>query len=362
MKKNPNRILLSGGGTGGSVTPLIALVEELKLNNDGLEFLWLGTKKGIEFEMVDEAAIPYVSIASGKFRRYFSLFNISDILKIFYGFWQSLFVLLKFKPAIVVTAGSFVAVPVAIAAWVLRIPVLVHQMDFVPGLANRIMAPFARVITVVFARSLNDYGAKARLIGNPVRPEIKKVHLLDRQNAIHRFGFKDDLPIILVVGGGTGAEAINKLVVESLAELTLHARIIHQTGASKTRSENNPRYIAFDFLDSTTLTESFAASDIVISRAGLGFITEISYLGKPMVLIPMPNSHQEENARMIGEMNAAIVLKQNELTPELFAKIIMKLLEDKKLLDELAVSSKKIMPANAAEAMAEIVTETLING
>lgn len=353
--------MLSGGGTGGSVAPLIALAEELKRQDSSLEFLWVGTKKGVEFSMVEEAAIPFFAISSGKLRRYFSLRNFTDTFMIALGFFQSLHLLWRWQPSIVVSAGSFVSVPLIWAAWLLRIPILVHQMDITPGLANKLVAPFASVVTVTFEQSLSDYGSKARLIGNPVRSEIKKVHLLDRYNAISRFGFKNDLPIVLIVGGGTGAEAINRFVMDTLPELTINARIIHQTGTSKSRAENNPRYRSFDFMDTTTLTEAFAACDLVISRAGLGFITEICYLEKPMILIPMPGTHQEENARVLAEKNSAVVLHQKDLVGDVFARVVTKLLADKASLKELSENAKKVMPANAELEMAKIVQDIMAN-
>lgn len=361
MKRIKNRIMLSGGGTGGSVTPLIALAEELKRQDETLEFLWVGTKKGVEFTIVEEAAIPFFGISSGKLRRYFSFRNFTDLILIIIGFCQSVILLWRWQPSVLISAGSFVAVPLTWAAWLMRIPVLVHQMDITPGLANKLMAPFAKVVTVTFRQSLDDYGSKAKLIGSPVRSEIKKVHLLDRQNAIQRFGFKNDLPIILVVGGGTGAEAVNKIVIDALPELTMHARVIHQTGLSKSMAENNPRYRAFEFLDSTTLTEAFAACDLVISRSGIGFITEICFLGKPMILIPMPNSHQEENARVLAESDSAIVLRQNELTGDVFTKVVLKLLSDKQLMQVIGDNAKKVLPDNAEAEMAKIVQEIMAN-
>ena len=170
MKRN-NLIILTGGGSGGPVTPLLALADDLRAG--GFDIAWIGTRAGIEKQIVSEAAIPYHSIAAGKFRRYFSWHNIIDPFKILVGFFQSISLLTTLGPRLVITAGAFVSVPVVWAAWALRIKVIVHQEDIRPGLANRLMAPCADVVTVTFEESLKDYGNKARWTGNSVRQEFR---------------------------------------------------------------------------------------------------------------------------------------------------------------------------------------------
>ena len=164
----PYKILLTGGGTGGSVAPLLAIAESLTMQ----DFLWLGTKSGPERKMVEEAGIKFKAISGGKLRRYFSFKNLGDIFKIKLGFFQSLFIMLKWRPNLVMSAGSFISVPVVYAAWLLRVPALIHQQDVKAGLANKLMAPFSKVITVAFEKSLADYGKKAIWIGNPVRQSL----------------------------------------------------------------------------------------------------------------------------------------------------------------------------------------------
>ena len=160
-----NKIMLTGGGTGGSVSPLLAVVDELKKQGDYYSFVWVGTKKGPEKFMVEREGIKFITIANGKLRRYFCLQNFIDPFKIIFGFFQSIKILNKERPKIVMSAGGFVSVPAVWAAGLLRIPVLIHQLDARPGLANKLMAPFASVVTTTFEKSVNDYGNKAEWIG-----------------------------------------------------------------------------------------------------------------------------------------------------------------------------------------------------
>ena len=246
------KILLTGGGTGGSVAPLLAVAEELNnpinppaplCKGGKYEFLWLGTKYGPEKEMIastsfgagEKAGIKFRAISGGKWRRYFSLKNFSDLIKIKIGFWQSLWIMIKWRPDLVISAGSFISVPVVWAAWVLRVPILIHQQDVQPGLANKLMAPLAKVVTVTFEKSLNDYGKKAVWLGNPTRRSLEipnpKFQIQNLNN---------NLPVVLIVGGGTGAEAINDLVWQSLGELTKFCQIIHITGKNKGMLNDKP--------------------------------------------------------------------------------------------------------------------------
>lgn len=343
-------MILTGGGTGGSVTPLLALAEKLDKGN----LLWIGTENGPERNMIEDEGIRFISIKGGKLRRYFDWKNFSDLLLITAGFFQSLVILLKFRPRLVLSAGSFISVPVVWAAWVLRIPVLVHQQDARPGLANRLMAPFAKIITVTFEKSIKDYGKKAVWTGNPIRLS------LEADGNRKYFGLKDNLPTVLVLGGGTGAVAINDLVVESLDELTGFCQIIHVAGKGKIDAAiNKDNYKVFEFLNAEQLREAYAVSDIVVSRAGMGTLTELSYLGKPAIMIPMPDSHQEDNARIFKEKEAAIVLDQKGLDVDVFVREIENLLKDKNLQRKLIGNIKKVIKGGANETIMILIRRFL---
>jgi UDP-N-acetylglucosamine--N-acetylmuramyl-(pentapeptide) pyrophosphoryl-undecaprenol N-acetylglucosamine transferase len=349
------RIILTGGGTAGSVTPLLAIAEDLRAS-EGFEFLFVGTKNGVEKKMVADAGISYRAIAAGKFRRYFDWHNFLDVIKIKLAFWQAFFIILKERPSLIISAGSFVAVPVVWAGWFLRVPIIVHQMDVRPGLANKLMAPFARVITVTFEKSLVDYGAKAIWTGNPTR----KFSIFNFQFSIkEKFNLKDNLPTVFIYGGGTGAEGINKLVEAGLDNLLSFCQVIHSTGKGKMTAKRHDNYHPVEFLNAEEMAAALNIADIVVSRAGLGAMTEISVLGKPAIIIPMPDSHQEDNAALLVEKNAAIVLNQNILTADEFAVDVRELLHNENKKRELGEAIKKIMPAGANEEFIKVIENIL---
>jgi len=342
------KIILSGGGTLGSVSPLIAIFEEFKNQGYECEFLWVGTSNGPEIEFVAQYNIPYVSIPSGKFRRYIAIQNFFDPLIIFFGFVKSIFIISRFKPSIILSAGGFVSVPLVFAGWLLRVPCLIHQQDARRGLANRFMAPFAKKITVTLEKSLKDFNIKKTAhTGNPVRKDLV---FLDTQKAFEYFGLAKDVPVVLVLGGGTGAATINSLVLNSLQSIVEYCQIIHSTGHGKMNVEaKHSRYKSFEFLSAEDLKMAYACADLVISRAGMSTLTELAYLGKPTILIPIPNGHQEENAYEFGRYNACEILNQQELDPKSFSDIIKDILFDSAFMHDIARNIGKVMPRDASE-------------
>ncbi|MGC9048999.1 MAG: undecaprenyldiphospho-muramoylpentapeptide beta-N-acetylglucosaminyltransferase [Patescibacteria group bacterium] len=353
------RILLTGGGTAGSVVPLLAIVEELRRRNLEVEFLFIGSKKGIpEKELVLTYNLPYQRIHCGKLRRYFDWRNFFDPILLFLGLIESFFIIKKFKPDIILSAGSFVSVPVVWAGWFLGIPSLIHQQDVVPGLANLMMAFFASKITVTFEKSLADFSKrKTILTGNPVRMEILKG---DKKRAIKRFNLEENLPTLLVIGGGTGAQKINELVWQTIPKLTKFCQVIHLTGRDKLSIINNQlsiinRYHFYEFL-TEEMADAYAIADLVISRAGMGALTELAVLAKPSILIPIADSHQKMNAKYFADRQAAVVLDQKYLTPDLFLQTIKKLIFDKNRLTQL---SRNIQNLNNPQADKKMVDEIL---
>jgi len=368
-QKKQYKILLTGGGTGGSVAPLLAIYDELK-NNDKFEFFWLGTMFGPERKMVERTGIKFKAISGGKWRRYFSYKNLVDIFKIKFGFWQAFFIMLKWRPSLVVSAGSFISVPIVWAAWILRVPVLIHQQDIRPGLANRLMAPLAKVVTVTFEKSLIDYGKKAVWTGNPVRQSL--MFATRNSQLATQFELRNNLPVVLIVGGGTGAEAINRLAEESLGELTKFCQIIHITGKNKFAAScglpplaKAPQvkrvagYESYEFLDAEKMAGALKTADLVITRAGLGFLSELSFLGKPSIIIPMPDSHQAANAEFFKKRKAAIVIGQEHLTGKSFTHMIKDLLADEKMRSQLSINMKNAMKPEANREMVKIIKSLL---
>lgn len=346
------RIILCGGGTIGSVSPLIAIYEEIKKQQPNAEFLWLATRKGPEEKLIANYQIPLKRIVSAKLRRYFNFKNFFIPFLIIIAFFQALWLIFQFKPQAVVSAGGFVAVPVTWAAWLLRRPTLIHQQDVRPGLANKLMAPFADIITITFKKSLNNFPAqKTHLVGNPVRADILNG---GREEGYKFFKFDSNLPTILIMGGGTGALNLNNLVLASLPELVSFCQVIHLTGGRLDKIAEHSRYRSFDFL-TDQLKNAYAITDLVISRAGLSALSELAVLQKPAIIIPIPGSHQEENAIEFFRNNAVAVLKEVDLTPENFTLAVKQLLFDKAELGKLSRNIGKIMPVDAAQKIVEMI-------
>jgi len=338
----------------GSVMPLLALKDELQKEN--AEFFWVGTRKGPEKEVVKKAGIEFKSIYSGKLRRYFSWKNFIAPFLSKMGFWQSFFIILKFKPDIILTAGGFVCVPVVWAGWILRKKIIVHQQDLKVGLANKIMAPFADKITVSLEQTKKYFAEKKVVItGNPVR---KFIFSGSKESAIKRFNLEPDLPVLLIMGGGTGALFINKIVRQILPQLVQICQVIHITGLGKQFYFKHPRYHIFEFLHEE-LADAYTAADLVVSRAGFGALTELAALGKSAVLIPLPNQDQLNNAEYFAKKEAAILLNQEKLTGEVLLKQIKELLKNNELRRKLSENIGQIMPKQANEKYIQLIKESL---
>lgn len=371
--KKIKTIIFSGGGTGGSVAPLLAVAEELLQEagaSSGLRLIFIGTKNGPEKEMVasfnaEIGKMEFLSLISGKWRRYFSIHNLLDIFKVVAAWFRSFGLLAKYHPDLVISAGAFVSVPLVWAAAAKNIPVLIHQQDLRPGLANKLMAPWARVITVVFEKSLIDYGPRAVWTGNPIRrfAGIQDEKIVKRLK--EQYSLDNSIPLILIFGGGLGATGINRLVFKTVADLAKEYQIIHLTGKGKMPADasllkiNN--YHVLESLDNFELSALMSIADLVVSRAGLGALTELSYWRKPAILIPMPESHQEDNAAYFTKARAALFLSQPELSPEKLAAEIKRVLADSELRRELSNNIGKMMKRGAADTISGIIWE-IING
>lgn len=350
------RIILSGGGTGGSVVPLLAVTEEIKKQKPQTEFLFIGTRKGVpEKKMIQTVKIPYQPIFSGKLRRYFSLKNVADLFLILFGFFQSIFLILKFKPQAIFSAGGFVAVPLSLAGWLLGVPIFIHQQDLVPGLANKLIAPLAKKITVSFPVSLKSFKrTKAVLTGNPVRPEIFQGK---KQKAVEMFGLEENLPLLLIIGGGTGAKDLNNLIFQIVPDLAGFCQVIHLTGPGKgmvDKKLNQSRYHQVEFL-TVEMPDVYQAADLVVCRAGLGTLTELSVLQKPAILIPIPDSHQEANAEYFKEKAGTVLLYQKILTPKVLLEKIKKMIESPDDLKNLGDKIYQLAHPRAGKEIGKII-------
>jgi UDP-N-acetylglucosamine--N-acetylmuramyl-(pentapeptide) pyrophosphoryl-undecaprenol N-acetylglucosamine transferase len=363
MKNSHSKtIMFSGGGTGGPVTPLLAIAAELLKDDQNLNLFFVDTSTGPAKELTatfSAGKINFICLSSGKWRRYFSWQNIFDIFKIIFAFFKALGIIKRIRPDLVISAGGFVSVPVIWAAAIKKIPILIHQQDIRPGLANRLMAPFARVITVTFEKSLVDYGPRAVLTGNPLK-DISGYQQRGIETR-NRYSFKIDKPLVMIIGGGTGAVAVNNLIVQLLPDLLTTCQVVHLTGRGKKIETDikDGSYQAFEFLEQNEVLSLMAASDLVISRCGFGVLTELASLGKATILIPMPHSHQEDNARLFANREAAIVLDQNKLTTPELLSAINNVLENSKLRGSLSLNIRKIMKPEAARNIAAIIWEMM---
>lgn len=356
------RILFTGGGTLGSVTPLIAIWEECGRTEDAA--LWIGTYTGVERAFVERSGIPYRAIYGGKLRRYFSLRNFFDPFLLLVGVFQSIIHILYFNPDIIINAGSFIGVPVIFAGSILGKKCLLVQLDVEPSLSNIMTQAFVDHIAIACEPTAEVFNKKKTLIvGVPVRKEMRAVAELVQNDASKiqlrkDIGIHDDAPMVLVLGGGTGSTAINSLVWNSLPLLTSHLHVFHVTGKGKESPAmiHNPRYHYFSLV-TDELSTFLACADVVISRAGLGTLAELSCFGKATILIPIPRSHQEKNALYAEKKGAARYCDQEKLTPELLVSEVDRLISrpDERALYEEGM--RALFPADAERRMCALIRD-----
>jgi len=352
------KIIFSGGGTLGPVTPLLAIAEVIQDQYPDAEFLWVGTKRGPEKALVQEWGIRFVSLTSGKFRRYLSVWNVVDIARIGIGFFQSIRLLWRERPDMCVSAGGFISVPLHSAAWLLGIPTWIHQQDLQIGLANKLMKPTATLITTALEQQLSYFPKrKTRWLGNPVRREILHNH---SGKAKEKLKLEPDLPVLFITGGGTGSLRVNQLTVEALPHLHSVCQIIHLSGRERPqelveRAANSfqGRYHLYKFF-TTQMKDAYAAADIVISRGGFGTLTEVAALGKVAIIIPKPG-HQVQNVSFLEKKGAVISVNEKTADGNYLAKIIKQLLADPVQQRQLKYNLQKLLPPAKDEDILEAV-------
>lgn len=351
------RIVLVGGGTGGATTPLLALAERLRELHPDIGLYFIGTSSGPERALARAEGISFHAISAGKLRRYFSFRNVSDVAITAIGFFQALRLLRVLHPEVIVSVGSYVAVPVVWAGRLLGIPSIVHQQDLVPGLSNRLCAPHAHTITTSFEESLRFFPKdKAVWTGNPVR---KAILAIPHETGLERFRLLPELPVLLVFGGGTGSLRMNELLAAALDRLLHSFQVIHITGGRTTGAGNDhPRYHRFDFL-TDDMPFALAAADFVVCRAGLATLTELGVLGKPAIVVPMPHSHQEANASFFADHGACVTLQEDELTAETMANAIVGLWNDRTRRTSLSEHIRTLVRPDAAERIVGLLDRVM---
>lgn len=310
------KIIMTGGGTAGHVVPNLAIMPHLK--KLGYEIKYIGSKKGIEREIIEEKKIPYYAISSGKLRRYFDWKNFTDPFRVGAGYFQALGILRKERPHLVFSKGGFVSVPVVAAAKTLKIPVLAHESDLTPGLANKLALRFVDHLLVTFPDTLSKVSGKGVLVGSPIRDELFKG---DRLKGLDLCGFTEEKPVLLFMGGSIGSLRINETVWSALTELLEDYQIIHLCGKNNMNPDYQKLtgYRQFEYVGEE-MKDLLACADFIVARAGSNSIFEFLALRKPHLLIPLSaassRGDQIENAESFQKEGYSMVLKEENLTKD----------------------------------------------
>jgi UDP-N-acetylglucosamine--N-acetylmuramyl-(pentapeptide) pyrophosphoryl-undecaprenol N-acetylglucosamine transferase len=317
------KIVLTGGGSAGHVTPNIALIPALK--KAGYEIYYIGSYNGIEKKLIEDYNIPYFGIATGKLRRYFDPKNFSDPFRVLKGFTEAVKLLKRIKPDVVFSKGGFVSVPVVRAAGALKIPYLVHESDMTPGLANKLSMSGAKKICCNFPETMRLLPAdKAVLTGTPIREELG---LGNKEVGKELCGFEDDKPVLMVIGGSLGAQSVNETVRYALPRLLPYFNVVHICGKEKMDNLKLtvPGYKQFEYVKNE-LKDIFAMADIVVSRAGANSICELLALKKPNILIPLSTKSsrgdQMLNARSFEQQGFSLVIDNDDLDEDILVETI----------------------------------------
>ena len=325
------KIVMTGGGTAGHVTPNIALMPALR--KEGFEISYIGSYDGIEKRLIEEQGVPYYGISSGKLRRYFNPKNFSDPFRVIKGYGQSIKLLKKIKPDVVFSKGGFVSVPVVLAAKFCRIPAIIHESDITPGLANKLAIPGAVKVCCNFPETLNYLPKeKAVLTGSPIRQELLKGSA-DAGRTYCKFP-EASKSVILIIGGSSGSRAINNTVRELLPQLLPDYNVIHLCGKGNldTSLTQTAGYLQLEYANQE-LADLFALSDLVISRAGANAICELLALHKPNILIPLSanasRGDQILNANSFQAQGFSYVLEEENLSPETLRSAITHVIAEK---------------------------------
>lgn len=329
------KIVLTGGGTAGHVTPHLSLIPRLK--EMGYEIHYIGTEGGIEHQMIAQIpGVTYHSVKSGKLRRYFSLQNFTDPFKVIWGAFQSIGLMRKLKPNVCFSKGGFVSVPVVIGAWLCRVPAVCHESDLTPGLANRICAKFATKVATTFPECAEALGEKGVNTGTPLRPELFQG---SRAAGLAMAGFDGQKPVLLMTGGSLGAQSVNKCLREALPNLLPKMDVLHLCGKGNLDESllDVKGYCQKEFL-SAEMADALAVADLVLSRAGSNTLSELLALHKPMLLVPYPlgasRGDQIQNAKSFQKQGLARVLLQEDMTPESMTAALESLLSDREELKQ----------------------------
>lgn len=360
------RILFTGGGSGGHIYPIVTIKRALEKIEQGIDFFYVGPDNFAK-EAFKKERVKCKFISAGKLRRYFSLFNFIDIfIKVPLGMIQSFWYIFWLMPDVIFSKGGYGSIPVVFAGWIYKIPIIIHESDSIPGLANKIATRLAKKIIVSFEGAKKYFPPqKTIILGNPVREELTQGNKEEGKNL---FGLSLEKPVILIMGGSQGAQKINEIVLNSLPRLLERCEVIHICGEKNfnslkkeseklsTNQEMIKTYHLYPFLEEDRLKHACAVSDIIINRASAGAVFEIAALGKPSILIPLSTAasdHQTKNALTLAKTGGAIVLEEENLTINMFLDAIFGLLNNPEKMKEMREKAKSFYKPETNQKIAE---------
>ncbi len=366
------RVLVSGGGTGGHIYPALAVATQLQKQYQ-VEILYLGSDDGLENELAPAAGFPLAIVKAGKLRRYVSWRTVTGVARVPVGMGQALGIVQKFRPHVAATFGGYVAVPAGLAARLNGVPFLMHQQDVPPNLSNRLIAPLATRISVAFADSLAYFPAHKTLhLGNPIRQAMLDIRQTAPQQACSTLGFDPEMPLLLVTGGSQGARHLNQVVCQTLPDILTHCQVLQISGKQlfdETRelSERTmgsldevmrQRYRLVSYMDAE-MPMALQAADLVLCRSGAATLSELAVLGKPSILVPLPptigDSPQEANAEMFDRKQAAQVIRDNDLKPEVLVDRVISILASSTLLQTMVDAALALAKPEATQEIAAVI-------
>jgi UDP-N-acetylglucosamine--N-acetylmuramyl-(pentapeptide) pyrophosphoryl-undecaprenol N-acetylglucosamine transferase len=366
------RIVIGGGGTGGHTLPALAVLTVLRQLTE-IELLWIGSRTGVERRLTAREGIPFRWIPTGKLRREWTPRTAVDLLAIPIGTLAATALLRSFRPHVVFGTGGYVSVPVVLAGWLQRVPIVIHEQTATAGLATRLAARFADAVAISFPTTAAQIRSHPRVVhtGLPVREALLRGGAERAQRA---FGLDATQPLLYVTGGVLGAHALNQVVQAALPDLLQTVQIVHQCGPARQNGDYprllarrallpeslQRRYIVVEFLEES-LPDVLAAADLVLGRAGASTIAELAALGKPAILVPLPGARDNEqllNARLLAETGSAVIVEQHELTPERLVSIVRELVADPSALRARGQRGRALFVPDAAKRLAQLILTT----
>lgn len=350
--------------TGGHHTPALAVIEKLK-ERGNFNFYWMGWTTQTEYRAIKKLDIPLLNLQAGKIYRTYSL---RELARLPLSFFHALYLLVKIRPRLIISFGGYLAAPVVLAGFLMRIPTVTHEQTIVAGWANRLISFFAKKIFVSWEQSMRFFSeSKAVLTGNPVRRAVFEVRT-------SRFRFPERLPTIYVTGGKQGSHVINETVRRALSEFLSRYNVIHQTGSSEVYRDYQKilvlrdqlpkklarRYLVQEYFGEDEIGAVFKAADLVIARAGANTVVELAALGKPAILIPIPwvsHNEQMENAKLLERAGLAIILPQERLSSSNLLREVERMIGDLERYREKGREARKLINLSAADKIVDEIVK-----